>query len=344
MGKDARFFYPMMCRVCLLGVILFILLTARMAVGQVQYETANFTICNAPTQERAVQYGEAAEKFRKELAMLWLGKTLPDWSGKCSIKVHVDQQLGAGGATTFVFEDGEVFDWEMEIQGSSQRILDSVLPHEITHTILATHFRKPIPRWLDEGAATSVENDAEKNNYRRLLHRFIRSDVHQCLPMNKMVSLTEYPDDPMPFYAQGFSIVEYLLSLGRAIDSQEHQRLTHFIGSVMNGANWQSALQEHYKIDSLGDLQTNWVQWVAQQNPVENVLESRLENPVAAKPITLVQAAFVQATPRTSLAAKVAEPYDKSVYDRDVVPIPVKYSNEALKPIPSSYSRAAVIR
>ena len=44
---------------------------------------------------------------------------------------------GAGGATSFVFDRGEVFGWKMNIQGSRERILDSVLPHEVTHTIFA---------------------------------------------------------------------------------------------------------------------------------------------------------------------------------------------------------------
>ena len=40
---------------------------------------------------------------------------------------------------------------------TARRILDSVLPHEITHTIFATHFGQPLPRWADEGACTTVD-------------------------------------------------------------------------------------------------------------------------------------------------------------------------------------------
>ena len=72
--------------------------------------------------------------------------------------VQAAPHLGAGGATTFQFQDGEVFGWRMSIQGSRERMLDSVLPHEITHMIFASHFRQPLPRWADEGGATSVEH------------------------------------------------------------------------------------------------------------------------------------------------------------------------------------------
>ena len=55
----------------------------------------------------------------------------------------------------------EVFGWDMKIQGSEERVLDSVLPHEVTHTIFASHFRQPLPRWADEGACTTVEHVSE---------------------------------------------------------------------------------------------------------------------------------------------------------------------------------------
>jgi len=247
---DAHFLY----RACV--SLLMLLLTTG-----AHYETANFSV-DAPCAVSAKQFAETAEQYRKDLAVLWLGKTLPDWSAKCPIVVHVGSDLGAGGKTSFVFENGEVFDWEMEIQGSYERILDSVLPHEITHMILASHFRKPIPRWLDEGMATSVEHHSEKANYRRMIRHFLQSNVQRCFPLNRMVAMKDYPDDPMPFYAQGFSLVEYLLECGRQFDNNEHCRLVQFAQSAMQSGDWQSALQEHYGIQNLGELQLSWLKWI----------------------------------------------------------------------------------
>ena len=88
-------------------------------------------------------------------------KRLPAWSKPCPIHAQVAPKLGAGGATSFVFDRGEVFGWKMNIQGSRERILDSVLPHEVTHTIFASYFRQPLPRWADEGACTTVEHRSE---------------------------------------------------------------------------------------------------------------------------------------------------------------------------------------
>ena len=78
----------------------------------------------------------AAEFYRRELAIEWLGEALPRWYRPCPISVKVGQ-IGAGGATTFTFEGGEVFGWRMNVQGSLERILDSVIPHEVRHTIFA---------------------------------------------------------------------------------------------------------------------------------------------------------------------------------------------------------------
>ena len=49
----------------------------------------------------------------------------------------------------------------MRVIGTPERILDSVLPHEVTHTVMATHFGQPLPRWADVGICTTVEHAAE---------------------------------------------------------------------------------------------------------------------------------------------------------------------------------------
>src|SRR5437773_5191415 len=99
------------------------------------YATRNFTV-SAPTPELAKEIGDTAEQCRHELAMEWLGQDMPPWSKPCPIVAQVAPHLGAGGKTSFVFDrmngQPEVFGWNMEIQGSRERILDSVLPHEVT--------------------------------------------------------------------------------------------------------------------------------------------------------------------------------------------------------------------
>ncbi|HEV3344153.1 MAG TPA: hypothetical protein VG125_27505, partial [Pirellulales bacterium] len=103
------------------------------------YRTPNF-IVRAGTPEFAKEVGQAAEQYRRELAIEWLGHEMPIWFQPCPITVEDGPRLGAGGATSFVFDHGDVFGWQMTIQGSRERILDSVLPHEVTHTVFASYF------------------------------------------------------------------------------------------------------------------------------------------------------------------------------------------------------------
>jgi len=167
--------------------------------------------------------------------------------------------LGAGGATSFVFDRGEVYGWRMTIQGSYQRIMDSVLPHEITHMIFATHFRRPVPRWADEGGATTVEHESEKAKHRQMLVQFLRS--YRGIPFNQMFAMTEYPADIMPLYAQGYALAEYLIQQGG------RRKYLDFLADGMAAGRWAEALQKHYGIRDLNVLQNQWVAWVGQGFP-----------------------------------------------------------------------------
>ncbi|MDR1052724.1 MAG: hypothetical protein LBL39_00960 [Planctomycetaceae bacterium] len=316
-----------------------------------QFATANFTVDGALTIEQAREFCETAEKCRRELAVLWLGNELPDWSSKCPIVVRVGDNLGAGGSTTFVFHDNEVYGWEMNIQGSEKRIIDSVLPHEISHTIFATYFKTPVPRWLDEGAATCVEHDTEKENYRRMIRHFLRKDVQKCLPFNRMVELKKYPDDVMPFYAQGYSVAEYLITVGG------HRLLIEFAKTAIETDDWNFAINKHYGIANLGELQKNyWLEWVAIGSPVSlPQVPERLRLPQKnINPIILASNnnptnnptlrpnqnkpnITRPAPPAPTLLANYTVNHDQT--NSTVTEIPTSYieTNNSITPIPTSY-------
>ena len=173
------------------------------AVGSLgaSHRTANFVV-QAPTPQLAKEIGDSAEKYRRELAVEWLGSEMRNWSQPCPIVAQVGENLGAGGATSFLFDRGEVFGWQMEIQGSRERLLDSVLPHEVTHTIFATHFRQPLPRWADEGACTTVEHHTERAKQEKMLIHFLQNK--RGIAFSKMFAMREYPADLMTLYSQGF--------------------------------------------------------------------------------------------------------------------------------------------
>jgi hypothetical protein len=290
------------------------------------YRTQNFII-EAPTPQLAAEFGKAAEKFRKDLAIEWLGKEMPRWREPCPIRCTVGDEVGAGGATTFVFDQDrsgqpQVFGWQMSVQGSRERILDSVLPHEVTHTIFATHFRRPLPRWADEGGATTVEYVGERAKQHSMLITFLKTS--RGIPFDKMFAMREYPSDIMPLYAQGYATARFLIAQGGK------QEFVKFIESGFEREDWPAAVEKHYGYASLADLQTAWLGWIraggsndvpaqfagrksTPASPASSSLASTSDNSrnrpesnlVAhddAQPVTLVAAAAPRSTPQANVS------------------------------------------
>jgi hypothetical protein len=222
------------------------------------YKTTNFTV-SAPTPQLAKEIGDRAEACRRELAILWLGEELPAWAKPCPIHAKVAPKMGAGGATSFVFDRGEVFGWKMNIQGSRERILDSVVPHEVTHTVFASYFRRPLPRWADEGACTTVEHRSEVAKQERMLVEFLKTG--RGIAFSEMFAMKDYPSDVMPLYSQGHSLAQWL------IENRGRKAFLEFLADGMQDENWTRAVEQHYGFNGLYPMQTAWLDWVKQGRP-----------------------------------------------------------------------------
>lgn len=247
---DARFYSALLALVAVLSC----------GAGRPYYSVrSQFFIVSAPTPQLAEEICQAAETFRRDLAIEWLGRELPPWREPCPIQANVSPQLGAGGVTSFMFDRGTPFGWTMEVQGTRERVLDSVLPHEITHTIFATHFGRPLPRWADEGACTTVESEEEKRKQDKFLVQFLKTD--RGIPFNKMFAMREYPPDILPLYSQGYSLARYLIQQGGK------PKFVEFVGEGMQTNNWTATTSKYYGFRSLSELQVTWLAWVGQGSP-----------------------------------------------------------------------------
>lgn len=294
-------------------------LVVALASSGASYRTKNF-IVSASTPQMAEEIGLAAEAYRKELAREWLGKELRPWAQPCPIVAQVGDRLGAGGATSFVFDHGEVFGWQMNIQGSHERILDSVLPHEITHTIFASHFREPLPRWADEGACTTVEHASERAKQHQMLIEFLKT--RRGIAFNQMFAMKEYPRDVLPLYSQGYSLARFL------IFQQGRRAFVEFLEEGLRGENWPQAIDKHYGYHDLGALQDAWLAWVREGSPALNDGNERLEGDAA---FVLVSNNSANGPRRTR--PQVAEPtiVRGNSPDREVAPIPNAYAGQSAR-------------
>jgi hypothetical protein len=227
--------------------------------------TKNFVV-HAPDARLAKEVGRLAEIYRKDLSLEWLGYEIPSWQDRCPIEVEIG--MHAGGETSFAFvengtEKGVPISWQMRIFGPPERLLDAVLPHEITHTIFATHFGRPLPRWADEGACTTVEHQSEREKNHRMLIDFLTSKPSRGIPFNRMFVMRDYPRDILPLYAQGYSLAKFLIS------QKGRQHFIEYVGAGLENEQpghelecWNQATKEHYGFDNLSELQVQWLTWV----------------------------------------------------------------------------------
>ncbi len=286
MSRDASCFTAALLVACLLSM-------------GASYRTQNFII-TADTPQLAQEIGDSAEQFRRDLAIEWLGRELPPWTDVCPISAQVSPHLGAGGATSFYFSHGRPHGWRMSLQGSRERVLDSVLPHEITHTIFATHFGRPLPRWADEGACTTVEHVSERAKQHQLLISFLTSG--RGIAFNDMFAMREYPADILPLYSQGYSLAKFLIAQGGK------QKFMQYVGDGMASNNWTATTHQHYGFASLGDLQQNWLAWVKQGSPIEpGTMIAANPTPLAPAPSAPLPAVSASSGPPFQLASNVRD-------------------------------------
>jgi hypothetical protein len=233
------------------GVSIAILVLSAAPISAASHRTQNF-IVEAPTPQMAQQFGQYAEQYRKQKAIEWLGQEMPPWPKPCPLQV-TPQMGGAGGATTFNYDFRGGYDiMSMKINGDVERMLHSVLPHEITHTVFAHYFRYPVPRWADEGGSVLSEDEREKGMHDRMCRDFLNKG--QAAPLRRLFQVKEYQElsNVMVLYAQGYSISNYLVSRGGK------QAFLGFVATGMRG-NWDQAAQNYFQMESVEQLEQAWL-------------------------------------------------------------------------------------
>jgi hypothetical protein len=220
--------------------------------------TANF-IVTADSQADADEFAVLAEGYRKQRAIDWLGKEMPQWSEPCPLRVSV-ADTGGSGVTRFTFDGGRVRSQEMEIKGPRDRLKNAILAHEITHTVLAYAFGRPVPRWADEGAAVYSEDDIERARHDKIVVKILNSG--EGIKLAHLFRMKDYPRDGrdvMALYAQGYSVVRYLA---------ERSGRPAFLAFVSKGMDegWESAAKS-IGFASVEDLEAQWLDYLRKGGP-----------------------------------------------------------------------------
>ena len=259
------------------ATLLLALLATAGPASAATFTTPNFVV-SAPDEALAKRFGEMAEFYRKEKALEWTGQEMPNWPRRCPLEVKITQG-GAGGATTFSFSGDHahpgVGSQQMEIHGPVRQLLNSVLPHEITHTVFAHHFGRPVPRWADEGGSVLSENDEERFSHDVKCREYLNAG--RGIRLAVLCRMAEYPRDMHVLYAQGYSVSSYLVEKGGG-GREGRAKLLQFLGVGMQGndqrahgtvESWNAAARQVYGIESLDKLEAAWLD--ALRNPPARV-------------------------------------------------------------------------
>ncbi len=234
------------------------------------FRSANFSV-EAPSREIAQRVAERAEECRTAFAKAWLGHELATWKAPCPVRVVITQGE-AGGLTSFGFHQGRVTDQRMTVEGRLDRILASALPHEVTHTIFASFFGGPMPRWADEGASLLSEDERERRRHDQIAIDLLarRGEI----PLSRLFQIEDYPKDLMSFYGQGYSISRFLIEMGG------RPRFLRFVRDGLSDG-WDVSTRNHYQLTNLRELDRAWRSWH------KVVAQSRIEP--AASELTALQ-------------------------------------------------------
>jgi hypothetical protein len=242
-------------------IALAVVLVAPAFASAAKYTTDNF-VTEAPTAELAKKFGDMAEFYRLDKARQWLGREMPQWQQRCPLQVQITSG-SAGGATTFTFgnEGGKsvVSSMRMEIRGEAKQLLNSVLPHEVTHTVLAHYFGRPVPRWADEGGSVLSENDEERFQHDVRCRELLNAG--RGIRLRVLFRMTEYPRDMIVLYAQGYSVSHFLVSKG-GDGTEGRGKLLLFLTAGMQGnsaESWNAAAHKIYGFDSVDALEEAWL-------------------------------------------------------------------------------------
>lgn len=224
--------------------------------------TENFSVFSFVGGPDAEKLGRRAEELRRQLRERWLdGAHHVTWSVRCQVVVHgsrtsYSHSVGRGAAQTkgsslIRTSGGEVSFRRLDLMADGEAE-PSALAHELSHVVLADHFRgNQPPRWADEGIALMSDCDHKQSLHRRdgvnALHR------GEQLPLVEILTSQELRDPTRigAFYGQSLMLVELLV--------RRHGSSAFFAFlETASQAGYDLALRQCYGLNGIAELEGVW--------------------------------------------------------------------------------------
>ena len=183
-------------------------------------ETRNFRILHYHSRTLAEKVACAAEQARTTALSRWFKEPGEDSGPRCDLYLYTipaDFSRYTGvpetvpGVATTRCDSGRVLSRRIDLFTSAEHSVEAILPHEVTHTVLASSFTEsPLSIWANEGMAVLAEPRSKIDLHLDKLPQYRQED--QLYSVRQLLYLCIPILVPLPFYAQSVSLVEFLVS------------------------------------------------------------------------------------------------------------------------------------
>jgi tetratricopeptide (TPR) repeat protein len=185
------------------------------------------------------------------------------WKQKCPIYIYRNkteyransgQAEWSGGVSSVRSRGGRLVKQKIMTYQTAPKLLNSVLPHELAHLVFMSSVRytQKWPLALHEGVAVYNELAFRRSYYRGVLRTHLRTET--TYPTDKLLGMKKYPPKPDLFYAQGLSLVQYLIS------ARDRATFNQFAQGV-NQSGLLGGLEKYYGFKSYAELDRHWLEW-----------------------------------------------------------------------------------
>ena len=143
----------------------------------------------------------------------------------------------------------------MLLHGTHSEV-DQTIAHELTHVVVGLATENPyadLPAWLNEGLAMYNEGELRRDNV-RALEKALREN--KLISVRSLTSMTGNPDEVNLFYAEAYSVVEFLLK------TYGKEKMSQLLKVFKEGSLTDDALMKVYGFDQ-DELDAQWHQSIS---------------------------------------------------------------------------------
>ena len=244
--------------------------------------TTNFRVCSFSGASQAELVAKHCEHLRASLAETHGLQATKSWTPKCEVFLFANKQkygavvgrqaMETLGSSLVTPESGAVKNRRIDLRIDVPDYLVEVLPHELTHVLIADHFRDgPPPLWYDEGLALLADSQSKQSLHQRDLRNGMSRG--RAFSLAALLTAKSYPspDVVSVFYGQCASVTRCLSQAGPPEKIHDFARRSEQIGVNL-------ALQEAYGINGVAELEPLWQKSLRSQVTMMPARYSHIKN------------------------------------------------------------------